>query len=83
MPMALGALIAHAGHPAEWLPFVAPILLVAVAWLVIRAREATGPETVEREPAEGDERRGERHEPPAGGEVAGRPADRDEVPDRL
>jgi hypothetical protein len=38
--MAAGVLLAHAGHPAEWLPFVAPLLLVALAWLVIRVRDA-------------------------------------------
>jgi hypothetical protein len=48
-PTRAGALLAHAGHPAEWLPFVAPLLLVAVVWFVIRAREAAAPEDTERD----------------------------------
>ncbi len=64
--MATSTLVAHAGHPAEWLPFVAPIILVALAWLVIRAREAA--ETAEREHTGGAERRGVRDDAPTGEE---------------
>jgi hypothetical protein len=47
--MVASALIAHAGHPSEWLPFVAPIVLVALAWFVIRVRESAGPEGAEQD----------------------------------
>jgi hypothetical protein len=43
------AVVAHAGHPAEWLPFVVPLLLFAVAWLVIRARETAAAEDGEQD----------------------------------
>jgi hypothetical protein len=48
-PTTTDPLLAHAGHPADWLPFVVPLLLVAVLWFVIRAREAAAAEDTERD----------------------------------
>lgn len=61
--MAAGAVIAHAGHPAEWLPFVAPLLLFAVAWFVIRAREA-GAAAAERDDEDAERRSAHDASPP-------------------
>jgi hypothetical protein len=63
--MVASALIAHAGHPSEWLPFVAPIVLVALAWFVIRVREATG-ERPDEEASPGPQDRREQEDEGAG-----------------
>lgn len=54
--MPLGMPIAHAGHPAEWLPFVVPVLLVALVWFGTRIREAVSVEDAARR-FSGEERR--------------------------